>query len=571
MVLKRLDNNNSMHSKSDTITQKTAELVSKLQASFGVSKEGESEQDSDLKYVIYARKSTDSNEKQERSIGDQIGECKGLADRLGLRWVEVIHEEKSAMLSGKREKFNEMLSKLKNGSYDGVIAWSPDRLARNMKEGGEVIDMLDTGDIGDIKFASGYTFTNDSSGKMLLGIAFVMAKQYSDQHSQNIRRAIKRKTREGKWAGSKLKHGYYKDRHHYLKPDGRNHELIKEAFSMRLDGQELKAIAEFLKNAGFPVATKHTKHKEMVVNDKFVSDLLRDPIYAGAMIFGDVVVNLFEKYDFIPAVDAVDMERLLIKDGVRKSYNITDIVKPRGSIKADLMRGMVVCSDCNRAMSTGITKKTTTKGTTRYFYYRCDTKKCKRKGKSVRAKVVMEAAYNFLNKHPLASKKGYSHYQSQMAKVFESQQKQAAQDIKSFKAQIQHAKRRVADMKELIQEAKGDKMLVKEYEADMKKHIVATKDTGKKLKKLEAIKLNAQGALVSFEEFHELFQNIAEYIQKIDSMADLDFIMRKLFMNFVVENGKVTEVTQNSPFRELCLDTDSVMVTPRGVEPRFSG
>lgn len=214
-------------------------------------------------------------------------------------------------------------------------------------------------------------------------------------------------------------------------------------------------------------------------------------------------------------------------------------------------------------MSTGVTKG--------YFYYRCDTQGCERKGKSVRAKVIMEAAYDFLNKHPLASKKGYSHYKKQMAKVFEQQQAQATKDIKSLKAQKQHAKRRVADMKELVRSAKGDKVLVREYEADMKDHLAKVKDIDKKLKKLEVAKRDTEGALVGFEEFHELFQNIAEYIQKIDSMADLDFIMRKLFMNFVVEDGKVTEITQNSPFRELCLDTDSVMVTPRGIEPRFPG
>jgi DNA invertase Pin-like site-specific DNA recombinase len=541
----------------------TAQLVAKLQASFGVSDTEKNEDEPMLRYVIYARKSTDATEKQERSIGDQIGECKALADRLGLRWVAIIHEEKSAMVSDKREKFREMLESVREGKYDGVIAWAPDRLARNMKEGGEILDMVDRGEIQDIKFANHFVFANNPSGKMLLGIAFVMAKQYSDQHSQNITRAIRRKTLEGKWAGSRLKHGYYKDRQHFLHPDGKNHELIKKAFEMRLDGIQLKDIAKFLKDEGFPVKTRHTKHKEMVVNDKFVSDLLRDPIYAGAMIFGSIVVNLFDHYDFVPAVDTADMERLLVKDGVRKSYNITDIVKPRGSIKADLMRAMIICADCNRTMSTGITKG--------LFYYRCDTKGCKRKGKSVRAKVIMGAAYDFLQKHPLASKKGYAHYKKQMTKVFAEKQKQTNKDIKSFKAQKQHAKRRVADMKELIRAAKGDKVLVKEYETDMKKHLAKVKELVKKLKKLEVTKRDTQGALVSFEEFHELFQNVAEYIQKIDSMSDLDFIMRKLFMNFTIKDGKVTEITQNSPFRELCLDTDSVMVTPRGIEPRFPG
>ena len=135
--------------------QKVGQLVARLQASFGISDTGSNESQESLRYVIYARKSTDVAEKQERSIGDQIGECKGLADRLGPRWVEVIHEEKSAMVADKRPLFRAMLEKLRAGTIDGIIAWAPDRLARNMKEGGEIIDMLDHGVIKDIKFANG--------------------------------------------------------------------------------------------------------------------------------------------------------------------------------------------------------------------------------------------------------------------------------------------------------------------------------------------------------------------------------------------------------------------------------
>lgn len=124
-----------------------------------------------LRYVIYARKSTDTAEKQERSIGDQIYECKALAERLGLRWVEVIHEEKSATVSDKREKFRTMLDGIRAGKYDGIISWAPDRLARNMKEGGEIIDMLDHGDIQDLRVIGEL--------KQLYAIGFELKCQFS--------------------------------------------------------------------------------------------------------------------------------------------------------------------------------------------------------------------------------------------------------------------------------------------------------------------------------------------------------------------------------------------------------
>ncbi len=43
-----------------------------------------------LKYVLYARKSTDDPQRQVRSIGDQIFECKQLAASLGITVAKVL-------------------------------------------------------------------------------------------------------------------------------------------------------------------------------------------------------------------------------------------------------------------------------------------------------------------------------------------------------------------------------------------------------------------------------------------------------------------------------------------------
>ena len=131
-----------MPKNTEKLIMDTSSLVERLQAVFGISDGSGVEHDKSLKYVIYARKSTDATEKQERSIGDQIAECKAFAERNGLRYIGIIHEEKSAKVSEKRPKFRAMLEDIKSEKYDGIISWSPDRLARNMKEGGEIIDML---------------------------------------------------------------------------------------------------------------------------------------------------------------------------------------------------------------------------------------------------------------------------------------------------------------------------------------------------------------------------------------------------------------------------------------------
>lgn len=48
----------------------------------------------------------------------------------------------------------------------------------------------------------------------------------------------------------------------------------------------------------------------------------------------------------------------------------------------------------------------------------------------------------------------------------------------------------------------------------------------RKISKLKTKRVNVNNAVVAIGDFIELFQNIADLIPKIDSMADLDFIMK---------------------------------------------
>jgi len=163
------------------------------------------------RYVMYLRRSTDNEDKQVRSIEDQEVECRALAEQKGLkvRDEDIISENASAKKSGNRPQFEEMLRGFKSGKYQGLIAWSPDRLSRNMKEAGEIIEMIDENEIQDLHFKT-QTFENTPTGKMMLGILFATSKQYSDNLSVNVSRGIEGNARDGKYNGI-IKKGYYVD------------------------------------------------------------------------------------------------------------------------------------------------------------------------------------------------------------------------------------------------------------------------------------------------------------------------------------------------------------------------
>lgn len=193
---------------------------------------------SSLRYVIYARKSTDEKEKQVHSTEDQVAVCVEYAQDKNLKVVDILEEKMTAKQAGVRPVFLKMLEKLRKGEYDGIIAWHPDRLARNMKEAGEVIDLLDKQVIKDLQFKS-FSFSNDTSGKMLLGITFVLSKEYTDKLSDDVTRGNRKSLERGSYV-NKSKHGYVKDRNGRLVPDGNNFILVKKAFEMRLSGNGVR-------------------------------------------------------------------------------------------------------------------------------------------------------------------------------------------------------------------------------------------------------------------------------------------------------------------------------------------
>lgn len=195
-----------------------------------------------VNYALYARKSTTSEDRQASSIEDQIRDCtEKLIAPEDLNVVKVYKESFSAKIADTRSEFKLLINEIENGHIDGLIAWHPDRLARNMKEAGAIIDLVDRGVLKDLRFPT-FTFENTPAGKMLLGITFVMAKQYSEHLAESVDRGNKRAVEGAEFIG-KFKHGYIVDINRTFQPDPRNFTKIKHMFGMILNGKSQKGCS----------------------------------------------------------------------------------------------------------------------------------------------------------------------------------------------------------------------------------------------------------------------------------------------------------------------------------------
>lgn len=149
-----------------------------------------------MKYFAYCRKSEEDKKRQILSLESQRSEIEKLVlANPAVEIVDFYEEERTARYPG-RPLFNDMIRRIEKGDAQGIVAWHPDRLARNTVDGGQIVYLLDRGLLLDMKFPS-YVFDNSSQGKFMLQIIFSYSKYYVDSLSENVRRGIRRKLELG--------------------------------------------------------------------------------------------------------------------------------------------------------------------------------------------------------------------------------------------------------------------------------------------------------------------------------------------------------------------------------------
>jgi len=321
-----------------------------------------------IKYFLYARKSSDSEDRQVQSIDDQIKCLKDLAARLNLEIKEIFTESKSAKRPYFRPVFAKMVKRIEKGEAAGILCWKLDRLARNPVDAGAITWMLQNSIVRHIKAYDGNFYPTDNV--LLLAVEFGIANQYIIDLKKNCRRGMEGRAERG-WLPALPPAGYLNDKNeHTIAVDKERFAMIRKMWDLLLSGsynpQQIREIAntewgyrtrQFKRQGGAPLA------------NSTIYKIFTNIFYTGMFEWGGKLYNgkhtpmiTLEEYDRAQAI--------LGKNG-----------RPRPKNHEFAYTGLISCGHC-ACMITGtekekFVKKTSTRKT--YVYYHC-TKKKKQSG-----------------------------------------------------------------------------------------------------------------------------------------------------------------------------------------------
>jgi len=309
-----------------------------------------------MHYFLYARKSTDVEDKQVLSIEAQLSELRVLAKQERLNVVEVFVEKKSAKMPG-RPIFNEMVARIQKGEAQGIVCWKIDRLARNPVDGGQIQWLLQNSVITHIQTHDRAYYPADNV--LMMSVEFGMANQYIRDLSQNTKRGLREKARQGIYPSS-APLGYVNNpRTKTIAVDRRTAPIIRKAFEMYAENKyRLEDIAKFLHQN--KISTRATRRWSSDGGKPHSKDqmtwMLSNPFYYGHFKYSG------EMYEgkHTPLIDKKLFDR------------VQEVLKLRGKKKAlknspQAFCGLLSCDTCHSAITAERQKG--------HIYYRCTRKK----------------------------------------------------------------------------------------------------------------------------------------------------------------------------------------------------
>ena len=467
-----------------------------------------------MKYVIYCRKSTDSEDRQILSLDAQERELLEIAKKHDLNVVEIFRESRSAKSAG-RPVFNEVLHLIEKGKVGAILCWKLDRLARNFVDGGKVIDLLQRGTIKEIRTHEAIHLPSDNV--LMLAVQLGMANQYIRDLSENVKRGNREKLARGEWPNH-APLGYLNDKAtRTIVVDKKKAKYVQRAFSLYLQSKTLREVADTMYTEGF-----RTRNGRKVFIGS-IQRMLLNPFYMGIMKRDGKYYNGNHE----PLISKVTFEKAQELSGNRS--------RPRPARLFFPLRGFLKCEVCGCALTASLKKG--------HQYYYCTNKKgpCDEHKHYMREIYLEEQFAKVLDGIKFSERKVELMYQSAKEEL-ENQSDYYKKTLETLQKELQSLKSKESR----LLDAFVDEQIPKEVYDE---RVLSLNNQKVSLKK-EIARVEKQQPAFRLEPTKDVFLRASrakkEFLKADDSQKRE--ILENLCWNLSFQNKKVAQVSLKSPY-----------------------
>ena len=323
------------------------------------------EKQTKIKYFLYARKSSESEDRQVQSIDDQINRLKKIANDLNLDIKKSYTEAKSAKKPNNRPVFDELIQRIENGEADGILCWQINRLSRNPIDSGKLSWLLQRGILKSIQTIDRQYLPDDNV--LLFSVEAGSANQYILDLSKNTKRGMLSKLEKG-WQTGVAPLGYLNDKENKtIVKDPERFNLIRKMWDLMLTGSYTPPKILDIANKEWGFRTR--KFKRMGGNE-----LSRSGIYKifTSLFYAGTIENAGVQY-------AGQHERMItLEEYDRVQMLLGRKGKPRPKKHEFAFTGSMRCDECGCLFTAETKKKLLKSGEIReHTYYHCTRKTTK--------------------------------------------------------------------------------------------------------------------------------------------------------------------------------------------------
>ena len=320
-----------------------------------------------LRYRLYARKSTDSEDRQVQSLDDQTDIMSDVAKREGItiKKSEKVRESKSSKRPYTRPVFEQLIQDIESGNIDGIVCWKLDRLSRNPTDSGRIQQLLQDGKLKHILTYEKSYFPEDNA--IIFSVESGMSNQYIRELSVNTKRGMRTKAKAGGKNGVPPI-GYLNDKFNkVIVPDPDRYNLIRILWDKMLTGTySMAELAKIAKNELNIISVKRDKIGGTPIAYSTLCAMFQNPFYAGKIRFHDVIYE--GKHQAM--VTEEEFER------VQAIIDPSHTTRPKGTEYNFQFRNLFKCGECGFAITAEQKHKTikSTGEVREYIYYHCTGK-----------------------------------------------------------------------------------------------------------------------------------------------------------------------------------------------------